>query len=460
MRAFSRGLYELLLTEGLAEEVALLAQGLSPRSTPLRSAEAADRIALHIGRLVRSALEDQEDKTRVVKALDLARVLVAQISRHSSDPSLIRESPDASGYVLRAIEARLPDGTSEEVDAPLIPLLDTTLLTNAPGEPNVGSQLLAEIDSADRIDGIVAFIRFSGIRPLLGRLTRHCAAGRKLRILTTTYTDSTELGALELLRDAGAEIRVSYNTANTRLHAKAWLFSRASGFSTAYVGSSNLTHSAQVTGLEWNVRLSGARNPDAIKKIESVFEAYWNAPEFVPFDADEFITRTAQSASTGATALSPLEVRLEPFQERLLEQVAVSRSRGYSRNLLVSATGTGKTVMAAVDYKRLRGTLTRDRLLFVAHRERLLEQSLATFRNVLREPAFGELWVGRNRPARFDHVFASIQSLAASGIEQIDPDQYDIVIIDEFHHAAAQSYDSLLSHLRPDQLLAASIHEG
>jgi hypothetical protein len=173
---------------------------------------------------------------------------------------------------------------------------------------------------------------------------------------------------LEELQRSGAEVRVSYDTTSTRLHAKAWLFFRAGGFSTAYVGSSNLTHSAQVSGLESNVRASAARNPDLIEKISAVFEAYWQSGDFELFVADDFDLRTAHQHSTAPVFLSPVEIRLEQFQERLLEEIDVARERGQHRNLLVSATGTGKTVMAAVDYTRLRQRLARSRLLFVAHR--------------------------------------------------------------------------------------------
>lgn len=334
--------------------------------------------------------------------------------------------------------------------------MDTTLLTNAPDEPRVGRQLVAEIESADRIDVVMAFIRMSGIRQLLEAVRRFCSDGRAIRVLTTTYTGSTEANALEALRDAGAEVCISYDTSSTRLHAKAWLFHRRSGFSTAYIGSSNLTHSAQVTGLEWNLRVSQARNATVIEKVAAVFDSYWEGGDFVPYEAHEF-ARQVQGAGRGSIGptllLSPVEVRLAPFQERLLEQVALARERGRHRNLLVSATGTGKTVMAAVDYQRLRSRGPDDRLLFVAHRAEILEQSLLTYRQVLRNASFGELWVGHNRPEYFDHVFASVQSLTARGVGGIDPDHFDVVVVDEFHHAAAPTYEAILEHLRPKELL-------
>ena len=291
----------------------------------------------------------------------------------------------------------------------------------------------------------MAFIRRSGIAPLMPALRIHCSAGRGLRVLTTTYTGSTEGRALDELSEAGAHVRVSYDVTGTRLHAKAWLLHRHSGYSTAYIGSSNLTHSAQISGLEWNVRVSGARNPDVIDKVAAVFESYWENPDFRPYDRDEFRLSTQSVDDARANIhLSPTDLRLEPFQERLLEQIALSRQQGHHHNLLVAATGTGKTVMAAIDYLGLREALPRARLLFVAHREEILTQSRATFQQALRDPLFGELWVGGQVPKRFEFVFASIQSLNAAGLVHLETAHFDIVIIDEFHHAAAQSYRMLL----------------
>lgn len=176
----------------------------------------------------------------------------------------------------------------------------------------------------------------------------------------------------------------------------------AVGVLDGFIGSSNLTHSAQVSGLEWNVRVSAARNRDVVDKVDAVFEGYWHNPDFRSYDRDEFRASSGRDTDERATILlAPTELRPEPFQERLLEQIALSRGQGHHRNLLVAATGTGKTVMAAVDYARLREVLPRTRLLFVAHREEILLQSRATFRQGLRDPSFGELWVGGARPERF-----------------------------------------------------------
>jgi superfamily II DNA or RNA helicase len=447
------GIYEVLVTEALNDRLAMLESATRP-VRPLNKAEAADRIALHLSRQIEQALNSVSEENRVQVGIGVAQALVARLAEFVTVD--MSDTPAEPGEVLHAILERRPDGTPRPITEPLIPLLDTTLLTNAPGEPGLLNQLDAEIDSADAIDVVMAFIRRSGINPLLGSLRRHCERGRPLRILTTTYTGSTERAALDRLVELGADIKISYDLSTTRLHAKSWIFHRRSGFSTAYVGSSNLTHSAQVTGLEWNVRASSARNPDILDKFEAVFESYWQSKDFVPYSADQFEEelRRAGRVDTGPTViLSPIELRLEPFQERLLEQIELSRARGHHRNLLVAATGTGKTVMAAVDYARLRTKLTRARLLFVAHRNEILDQSMATFRHALRDASFGEKWISGSRPQHFDHVFASVQSLNAATLDDLAPDHFDVVIVDEFHHAAAPSYRRLLDHLQPVELL-------
>jgi superfamily II DNA or RNA helicase/HKD family nuclease len=448
------GLYEVLVTEGLKARLDTLAGALSTAQRALHAAEAPDRIAWHLSREIERALSDVGDADRARVGIEVARALLDRLGDLVEVDPLV--APVDPATVLHAILGRRPDGNPEDVAQPLIPLLDTTLLTNAPGEPNLWNQLRSEIEYADRIDVVMAFIRRSGIAPLLDALRRHCDHDHQLRVLTTTYTGSTEKAALDRLVDLGADVRVSYDLSTTRLHAKAWVFHRRSGFSTAYVGSSNLTHSAQVTGVEWNVRASAARNPDVIAKFGAVFESYWCGGDYLPYDPEQFEDeqRRAGRTDTGPNViLSLIELRPLPYQDRLLELVAVSRQRGHHRNLLVSATGTGKTVMAALDYTRLREQLDRSRLLFIAHRAEILDQSLATFRYALRDPSFGEKWVGGNRPTRFEHVFASIQSLNATGLDALAPDHFDVVIIDEFHHAAAASYEKVLDHLAPVELL-------
>ncbi len=407
------GLHEALLTRRLEELLTQVDDGrFVAEVDALRDAEASDRVSRHLAGIVARAIDRAPEGRRSDEATRIAAELISRLQplvdgKHDLGGD---ELPDPA-RVLVALLRRLPDGRPEAIERPLTPLLDTTVFTNAPGEPAVGHELRAEVPSADAIDVVMAFVRWSGVRPLTDALRRHCEAGKPLRVLTTTYTNSTEQRALDELQRLGAQIKVSYDTSSTRLHAKAWIFHRESGYSTAYIGSSNLTHSAQVLGLEWNVRVAAARNPDAVAKMAAVFTSYWESRDFTAYEAAEFARRTEVLQGADVTLLGPIQLELRPFQEALLEHVVLARHQGHHRNLLVAATGTGKTVIAAVDYARLRAELGRSRLLFVAHREEILDQSRATFRYALRDGAFGEKWVGGQRPSRFEHVFASIQSL-------------------------------------------------
>lgn len=457
-----RGLYETLLTDALASQLEGLSSNRVASTAALLNADAADRLAQHVARLVERAVDELPEGERAWRGVKLARALVEHLvesfgahttADRSLAEALLAERPFESAHRLTAVRELTPGGAPENIPLPLIPLQDTTLLTNAPGEPGVGRQILQEIESADRVDILMAFIRRSGIRPLLDTLARFTGSRRQVRVLTTTYTGSTEAAALDALRGAGAQVRVSYEQGSTRLHAKAFLFHRESGFSTAYIGSSNLTHTAQVTGLEWNVRVSGARNRSVVDKVAAVFDSYWEGRDFVPYEQEEFHVRQPRAESFPGFALPPTELRLEPFQQRLLEQIDLARAQGRHRNLLVAATGTGKTVMAAAWYAQLRRELPRARLLFVAHRVELLDQAQRTFRHALRTHDFGEIWADGQHPARFEQVFASIQTLRSETLDRIEPDHFDVVIVDEFHHAAASSYTALLNRLQPVELL-------
>jgi superfamily II DNA or RNA helicase len=276
------------------------------------------------------------------------------------------------------------------------------------------------------------------------------------------YTGSTERKALDWLVGIGAEVKVSYDTESTRLHAKAWRFHRETGYSTVYIGSSNLTKSALLDGVEWNVRLSEVTSPDILKKFQAAFDSYWSNADYETYDTirdrdrlDAALSRAdGNRAPISDPALVFFDIHPHQFQQEMLERLCVERARhDRHRNLVVAATGTGKTVVAALDFKALKAQIGDPKLLFVAHRREILGQALGTFRHVLRDNTFGELYVDGHRPETGHHVFASIQSLAQRNPEEIDPGYFDVVIVDEFHHAAADTYARLLTHLQPRELV-------
>ena len=257
----------------------------------------------------------------------------------------------------------------------------------------------------------MAFVRWSGVRPLLPALRRHRDEGRRVRLITTTYTNSTEARRSTSWRPSVS--RSGSPTTRRRLGC-----TRRRGCSIGIAGRRRRTSDRRTSP---TARRSPGWSGTCGCPVcaTRMWWPRWRRSSSRTGRATTSCRTTGPSSSSGHSAaverpsfeLPPTEIHLRPFQERLLEQIEVARRHGRHRNLLVAATGTGKTVMAAVDYVRLRPTLPRARLLFVAHRQEILEQSRATFRHALRDASFGELWVGQHRPQRFEHVFASIQSL-------------------------------------------------
>ncbi len=451
------GLYDQLLTEALGQDLAELQPELQALDL-LDPEEAPQRLSRHLAALLRSALASLPGGHPTTSQLELVNQLVALLIAEVPRAVGPGDAVHTSGQSLSRIRAApLLSGQAEAL-RPLIPLADSTLLVNAGGEPSVGQALIHEIPSAQQVDMLCAFIKWSGLRLLQEPLNELLRSGRSLRVLTTVYMGATDRRALDWLVAHGAEVRVSYDTRRTRLHAKAWLFHRTSGSSTAYIGSSNLSTAALHDGLEWNVRLSAQDNEGILSKFQATFESYWEEGEFEPYRASEIEQRrfdraSANETSSDATPLSFFDIRPYAYQQEILDKLSAERSlHGRWRNLVVAATGTGKTVVAALDYAR-QACPAHPTLLFVAHRREILQQSLATFRQVLRDGSFGELLVDGQRPSQWRHVFASVQSLAGIDPADLAPETFAVVIVDEFHHAASASYERWLRHLSPVLLL-------
>jgi len=408
--------------------------GLTPNTELVDAAEQPDVLARHIRDAVVRALSAES-------SADRRREMVNELLQQLGAPEdQLTVSPS---QLLSLVATPTPGAPARNTNRPATPLSDATLLTNAHGEPSLGHEIRSELDSADQVDLLCAFVKWYGLRVIEPQLLDLKRRGAPLRVITTTYMGATERLALDrLVRDFGAEVKIQYDSVRTRLHAKAWLFRRNTGFDTAYVGSSNLSRSAMLDGVEWNVRLSAIATPPLMEKFSATFETYWNDTTYESYDPDRDRDRldNALAEASGrkqtdrvTLSLSGLEVRPYPYQAEMLESLEVERVvHDRHRNLIVAATGTGKTVIAALDYRSLcKGPPSeRPSLLFVAHRQEILTQSLRTYQEVLSDPNFGELYVGGARPERWRHVFASVQSLTSYGVTNIPADAYDVVVID------------------------------
>ncbi|MFF4759046.1 DUF3427 domain-containing protein [Streptomyces sp. NPDC001292] len=457
------GVYEKLITEDVRNELGQLeATGWRAIDAEVSKESSPHVLARHVGEVVARTLTQLPSDQRVPFVNKILESLTtATTGQTGTEPiSTVVEGPR---QLLALAEQEAPGAYAIR---PLTPLSETSLLTNSPEDLSLGAELRAELATADRIDLLCAFVKWYGIRVLEDALRAAKERGVQIRVITTTYMGATDRHALDrLVRDFGATVKINYEIRSTRLHAKAWLFRRKTGFDTAYVGSSNLSRAALLDGLEWNVRLSSVATPAVLDKFEATFDAYWNDTAFETYDPDLHGERLdgalAQASGTSSTAdmkinLSGLEVRPFPHQRDMLERLTVERElRGRHRNLLVAATGTGKTVMAALDYRNLcrEADGGRPRVLFVAHRKEILKQSLRTYREVLDDASFGELLYAGQDPRDWNHVFASVQSLNVQRLEQLAPDHFDIIVVDEFHHATATTYRRVIDHFTPKELL-------
>ncbi|MGN9915366.1 DUF3427 domain-containing protein [Micromonospora palomenae] len=457
MTDLERGIYEHLITRQLAERL----QHVDPtlvKQDKLDPADAHDVLSRHIAALARRALlavGGGDDK--LTRQVDLANRIAESIA--AVEPRAVGADDQVADAqrLLHAIAAPpTPPATPTFPVRPTTPLSTGALLVNGRHQPRIGHEVTHEMASADEVDLLCAFIKWHGLRIVEPAIRDLIARSGRVRVITTTYMGATDQRALDRLAELGAEIKVSYETRTTRLHAKAWLFRRSNGTTTAYVGSSNLSKSALVDGVEWNVRISNIEQPHVIDTFTATFEDYWNDPAFEDYDATKDAERLRQAlsgerADDAPTQIANLDVRPYPYQAEILADLDAERQvHGRHRNLVVMATGTGKTVVAALDYRRLHRAGQVDSLLFVAHQEQILKQSMSTFRQVMNDGSFGEMLVGGKEPTHWAHVFASIQSLHR---REINPDAYDMVIVDEFHHAEAPTYARLLERLRPRVLL-------
>lgn len=474
-----QGLYEQLINQELKEEIrsAEAAERQRVETGAVDAAESARVLAEYVAKLLEKRLtavaeesgmeEAEEEQVRLINQMlstlgsESGKDLLPLTEERRVDQLLSVVNTKNSAFAFQEHGSFPRPGTS---------LAQSSLFTGSDHEPPMFVELAKEIESADRIDLLVSFVKWSGIRLILEPLKKFTERGH-LRIITTSYMGATDVKAIEeLAKLSNTEIKVSYDTARTRLHAKSYMFYRESGFSTAYIGSSNLSRAAISSGLEWNVKITSQDQPSTMDKMEATFESYWNSSEFETYQEGDskklqeaiYRERYKDDPNFNNFGTNPyiMEIQPYPYQQAILDKLAAEREIHHRyKNLLVAATGTGKTVVAALDYRRFCqkfGHERKPRLLFVAHREELLQQSLATLRSVMRDPTFGSLLVGReNHPETIDQLFASIQSFQSKDFTKHVPDKnyYDFIIIDEFHHAAAPSYQSLLSYYEPKILL-------
>ena len=322
---------------------------------------------------------------------------------------------------------------------------------------NLLSVVKRELSKCESFDFAVAFVTDSGLACLVDILDELKRRGARGRILTSTYLNFNNPVALRKLQEYGnIETRVYQGS----LHTKGYLFERA-GVNTVIVGSSNLTQTALTCNKEWNVLFRSFNKGAILASVKSEFDVLWNAPETVLL-TKEWIDGYEEYRASNTLATSnrqgqesyvlgcAVEDRLfdgkikpNKMQASALEALSVLHGRQEPRALLISATGTGKTYLSAFEVLQVKPR----RVLFLAHRKRILAASMESYRRVL-----GSAYTyGLYNPATQNDgtcLFAMCSTIV-NHLEEFDPDAFDYIVVDEAHRVGAQGYQRILSHFTP-----------
>ncbi|MCM4155147.1 DEAD/DEAH box helicase [Gramella sp. AN32] len=462
------GLYEQLINKIVANKIASLdLNEFFISKISLDKQEASQYLSLYLAKTIRFALNEiKEDGDKPIRQIELSNKIIRLLVKELNNLEFSENIIDNEGKILQAIFSKLDFpysnfGKRLKEITPYTRLSQSELFTGNQVGISLESEIRKEILSADEICWLVSFIKYSGIRIFKAELEEFTSSGRKLKIITTSYMGASDLKAIEYLASLpNTEVKISYNTAHERLHAKAYLFLRNTGFHTGYIGSSNISRSALTNGLEWNLKVTTQEIGHIVDKFQKTFETYWEDKEFEfyrPKEDRERLSQSLQNQKNQNKRISTSFFDINPFsyQKEILAKLHSEREiHNRFKNLLVAATGTGKTVVSGFDFKQFRSQFPAARLLFIAHRKEILEQAQETFQHILRDGNFGELWVDGQEPESFEHVFASVQTLN-NRIQNLalKRDFYDFIIVDEVHHIAANSYRPILKYFSPKILL-------
>ena len=455
------GLYEQVINEALSKEMDASKQLYDCRE--IDKTESPQILSKYLSEIIEKGLS-HFPKDNTEKRLELTNKIVSVITEATDDKDFnnlrVNQKPEQLFAVANILNNAGAIKQQISMARPETSLVSSSLFTGAGHEPQMMTEIKKEIASADKIDFLVSFIKWSGLVLIYDELKKFTEMGGKLRIITTSYMGATDLKAIiELNKLPNTEIKISYDTERTRLHAKSYIFYRDTGFTTAYVGSSNMSNAAMTSGLEWNLKITAHDQPHTIRKINATFENYWSSTDFSLYtEEDENRLLEALKAEKHISNLEgdySFDIRPFSYQQEILDKLSAERQiRNHFKNLVVAATGTGKTVISAFDYKRFKQENSHARLLFVAHRKEILKQSIKCFRGVLHDANFGELFFGGTTPNSLDNLFISIETFNSQELDKkTSSDFYDFIIIDEFHHAAAPTYQRLLEYYKPKILL-------
>lgn len=346
----------------------------------------------------------------------------------------------------------------------------------------LGDELIASIQRASGIYILTSFVMESGVKFLEPYLIKAAERKAEIQILTGDYLYVTQPGALRKLLEMKADIEVRMWRSNgTSFHGKAYIFDYSQDEGCLIVGSSNMSKSAYLDGLEWNLAMDAEKEPMTFQQALQVFQKSFYHEQTCPLnystlqwyeyqynhyhrqfpemnrvfsDTEERSLMLPQAISVQESSITydnsmteTKQITPRPAQQSALEALRTVYQEGYRRAMVVMATGLGKTYLAGFFAKSFH------KVLFIAHREEILYQAKQAFHHIMPERT-GGLYFGSVKEPDADFVFASIFTLSIKKHrERFSSRHFDLIIVDEFHHAAANSYQKVLDYFQPVFLL-------
>lgn len=441
------------------------------RVTPIHPRNYANALTQLMAQRIGNALHELAGDEKYMEMFNLVQEIDQKLESHSQ---IDLHSP------LSTVHYRYDDRTLPSIYPELF-FTNPMLITNqGRGTNNFFKTLKTELQTADQADFMVSFIRWSGLQLLLRPFDELIKNGKTIRILTSSYMSVTEPKALRRLMEMeNVEVRM-FQSGHTSFHTKAYLFSRLSSLHTVIVGSSNLSKAAISTGYEWNVKLPDAPHTQIYQQARHLFEELWNDDRAIPL-TETFLTqyediyltaRTSKIAGTlpsvnqiGSQKQQILKVAEEPntytlnpktkltpnsMQEKALEALGETRENGNTKGIVIAATGSGKTYLSAFDVNQFQAKT----MLFLAHREELLDNAKTTFAEVFDTDRFMGKVTGSLKEWDKPYLFSTVQSLHREEVlTKFEPAHFEYFIVDEFHHAEAETYKKIIEYFKPKFLL-------
>ncbi|WP_081982747.1 DEAD/DEAH box helicase family protein [Cetobacterium sp. ZOR0034] len=301
----------------------------------------------------------------------------------------------------------------------------------------------------------VSFIRDSGLKLLIPELTKARSEGKSIKILTSDYMNVTEPNALYRLLDIPG-VKIFKNPEKPSFHPKTYIFKNKNNVE-IYVGSSNISYSALISGVEWSYQFFGDTQNSDINNILTEFEELYEKNSFeLTLDwlrkyEKNYKKKEFQNYIDPDSSKSSIE-EIEPikFQVPALYELSKTREEGFNKALVIVATGLGKTYLSAFDSKNF------NKILFVAHRDEILKDAQKTFETIYSDSKNYGFFNGSTKETKKDIIFASVQTLSKNDYlseDYFSKDYFDYIVVDEFHHSSAKSYSEILNYFKPKFLL-------